>query len=95
MLFRTANDWKQLLSVDDEEQLNAIIRKIAKYRGAYRNSDQIKNAQIWCAILELVKQNIVLQKRLNTMEDIFETVYENQKKRELEERALFRSLDRF
>jgi len=95
MLFRTASDWKQLLSIEDEENLNAIIKKVAKYRGAYRNSDEVKMSQIWCAILELMKHNIVLQKRLNIMEDIFEAIYDKQRKRELEDRAILRSLDRF
>lgn len=95
MLFRTASDWKQLLSIDDEDKLNTIIKRVAKYRGAYRNSDEVKISQLWCAILELMKQNIILQKRLNIMEDIFEAIYDRQRKRELEDRALLRSLDRF
>jgi arginine utilization protein RocB len=95
MLFRTASDWKQLLSIEDEERLNEILKKVAKHRGAYKNADEIKMAQLWCAILELTKQNLILQKRLNIMEDIFEAVYEKQRKREQEERALIRSLEIF
>jgi hypothetical protein len=95
MLFRTVSDWKQLLSIDDEDKLNDILRKVAKHRGAYKNADEVKIAQMWCAILELMKQNIVLQKRLLLIEDVFEAVYEKQRKREIEERLLLRSLDKF
>lgn len=95
MLFRTANDWKQLLSLDDEEKLNEILRKVSKHRGAYKVSDEVKISQLWCAILELKKENVLLQKRLNSVEDVFDVVFEKQRKREQEARDLVRSLERF
>lgn len=95
MLFRTTNDWKQLLSLDDEEKINEFIRKISKYRGAYKNADEVKIAQLWCALLELKKENIVLQRRLNSVEDVFDAIFEKQRKREQECKDLIRSLDRF
>lgn len=95
MLFRTADDWKQLLSLDDEEKLNEILRKVSKHRGAYKFSDEVKVSQLWCAILELKKENVLLQKRLNSVEDVFDVVFEKQRKREQEARDLVRSLERF
>jgi hypothetical protein len=95
MLFRTANDWKQLLSLDDEERLNEILRKVAKHRGAYKNADEVKISQLWCAILELKKENLILQKRLAAMEDVFDAIFDRQRKREQECRELVRSLERF
>jgi len=95
MLFRTVNDWKQLLNVDDEERLNEVLRRVSRHRGAYKNSDEIKIAQLWCAVLELAKQNFILQKRVNLIDDVFMAIYEKHKKRELEEIALLKSLDKF
>ncbi|MEM7819555.1 MAG: hypothetical protein QXD48_01865 [Candidatus Aenigmatarchaeota archaeon] len=95
MLFKTVRDWKQFLAIDDEEKLNEILRKVAKHRGAYRNADEVKIAQLWCAILELRKENLILQKRLNAMEDIFDAIFEKQRRKEQENRELIRSLERF
>jgi len=94
MLFKR-RDWKQFLSVDDEDTLNKFLKEISKYRGAYRNSDEIKIAQLWCAILELRKENLNLQKRLDFFESIFESLFEKVKEQEKEKRELLKSLERF
>lgn len=68
MLVKTDNDWKHLLSIEDEERLNALLASVGKHKGAYRNAEDIKTAQLWCALLELRKENTFLLQRLMKLE---------------------------
>ncbi len=95
MLFKVSDDWKQLLSPEDEARLNEILKRIAKHRGAYRNSADVKNAQLWAAILELRKENQALLNRIKKTEFIMDGMRERIKKQESEELELIRSLENF
>jgi len=95
VFFSPQKDWKQFLSIDDENKLNDILRKIAKYRGAYRNAPDIKAAQVWCTILELRKENLLLQQRVENLEDIIGGMFERVKKKEAEKEKLIESLKKF
>ncbi len=95
MLFKVSDDWKQLLSPEDEAKLNEILKRVAKYRGAYKNSHDIKNAQLWAAVLELRKENQALLNRLKKTEFILEGVKERVRKQDTEERELIESLENF
>ena len=95
MLFSPSKDWKQYLSSDDEKKLNEILNKIAKYKGAYRNSDDIKNSQLWSAVLEFSKENDALQKRVQNLEDLLEGMFEKVRKQERERIDLTKSLEKF
>lgn len=95
MLFNSTKDWKQYLTASNEEILNEILRNVAKHRGAYKNSGDVKIAQLWCAILELKKENLVLQKRLDYMEDLFDNMFEVLKKREKQKSEVIESLEKF
>lgn len=88
-------DWKQLLQAEDESRLNDFLRKLTKYRGAYKNAEDVKSAQLWCALLELSKENAILQRRLKDFEDVFEGMFEKMKKRDEERKELAKSLERF
>lgn len=94
MLLRK-KDWKEFLPLDDEEKLNQILKDIAKHRGAYQNAEEIKVAQLWSAILELHKKNMILHKRLYTLEDILEGMFEKIRKQERDRVELAKSLERF
>lgn len=94
-MFRAEKDWKQFLAPDDEEKLNDILKRAARHRGAYKNADEIKIAQLWSAVLELYKQNLILQKRMDEIVDIFESLASRFKKKEEEKRELIHSLERF
>lgn len=95
MFFDTKKDWKQFLTPEDERKLNDILKNVSKHRGAYKNADEIKFAQLWCTILELRKENLALQKRLERLEDVMDGAFERIKKREKEREELERSLERF
>lgn len=95
MLFKTEDDWKQLLPPDDEERLNDILRRVAKHRGAYRNAHDVKNAQLWAAILELRKENAALLNRLKKTEFLLDGLKERVKQQEAAEKELIESLEKF
>lgn len=95
MLFKSEKDWKQLLPPEDEERLNEILKRAARNRGAYRNADEVKTAQLWCAILEIYRQNLVLQRRLDEYSEIFDCITAKLKKKCETKKELLDSLDRF
>ncbi len=95
MFFNAKKDWKQYMSTEDEERLNEILRKTAKHRGSYRNADDVKIAQLWCTILELRKENLILQSKMKRIDDVFDAMFEKVKKQDAEREALAKSLDRF
>lgn len=95
MLFKIVDDWKQMLPPEDEERLNGMLKSIAKHRSAYRTSKDVKVAQLWCALLEMRKENALLHKRLKRMEYIFDGIAERIRREGLEDKELLESLDKF
>lgn len=95
MMFDKPKDWKQYLTPEDESRLNEILKRLSKHRGAYQNSDDIKSSQMWCAILELRKENAALLKRLEKIEFMISGFTERLRKIDEEEREILRSLDTF
>ena len=95
MLFKVSDDWKQLLSPEDEARLNGILKRVAKHRGAYKNAHDIKNAQLWAAILELRKENQALLNRLKKTEFIMDGLKERVRKQQESELELIESLEKF
>ncbi|MBI2075626.1 MAG: hypothetical protein HYT72_00065 [Candidatus Aenigmarchaeota archaeon] len=95
MLFSPSKDWKQYLTADDEKRMNEVLNKIAKHKGAYRSADDIKISQLWCAVLELAKENAALQKRVQSLEDLLEGMFEKVRKQERERIELTKSLEKF
>ncbi len=95
MLFKTSRNWKEFLSTEDEEKLNDILKRVQKYRGAYSNADEVKVSQLWCAILELRKENAALLRKLQKIDYIFGGMVERIKKQVEEEKELIESLEKF
>lgn len=95
MLFKTSNDWKQFLSIEDEENLNEFLKRVMKYRGAYKNAEEVKMAQIWCAILELKKENLMLKRKLDSVDSFLDLLNEHAKRKDKEKEDLLKSLDKF
>ncbi|HLD48743.1 MAG TPA: hypothetical protein VJB11_00090 [archaeon] len=95
MLFNSTGDWKSFLSVEDEKRLNELLERVSKYRGSYKNAPDVKTAQMWCTILELRKENIILQKRLDKLMFILDGMFERIREQERSERKLIESLERF
>lgn len=95
MLMKKIDDWKQFLGPEDEKRLNDILKDVQKHRVAYRQSKDIKTAQLWAALLELRKENQRLTKKLEQMQYIFDGMVERIKKKEQESKELKDSLETF
>ena len=92
MLLKTNKNWKKYLNVDDEAMLNKLIEDVAKYRAAYKNAEEVKIAQLWCALLEMEKRMQRLDARLRRIEFIFDAIA---KRMEEEKDTLLKSLRGF
>ena len=91
MFHEKGAEWKTLLGSEDEEKLNEVIKSTAKHREAYSKAENIKIAQMWCALLEMRKQQEELEARLMRLEDIFRAAGQR-----LQERQQIReSLEKF
>ena len=95
MLFKSDDNWKKYLGIEDEEHLNEILHRASRHKGAYKNADEVKIAQMWCALIELRKENVILQKRLKRMEEMFDAIFEKKRRHENEKLALVESLEKF
>ena len=95
MLFKVEKNWKEYMSPEDEERLNDILKKVQKHRGAYSNADDIKMAQLWCAILELRKENAALLRKLQRTEYILGGMVDRIKKQMEDDREVIESLEKF
>ena len=94
MLFKIVDDWKQMLPPDDEKRINSMLRDVTKHRPAYRSSKDVKTAQLWCALLEMRKENQVLLKKVKRLEYVFDGLAERMKQ-DGEEKDIIESLEKF
>jgi hypothetical protein len=68
MIFRIEDNWKKELSNMDEAALNELLHKTASHRNAYSTAEEVKIAQLWCALLETRKERDDLDARLKRLE---------------------------
>lgn len=56
MLGSEERDWKESLNSESQQMLAEIFESAKKHKGAYLQSDDVKVAQLWCAMVELKKE---------------------------------------
>ncbi len=56
MIFKIEDNWKKNLSPEDEAWLNELLHKTAMHRSAYMSAEEVRIAQLWCALLEVKKE---------------------------------------
>ncbi|MBI4163173.1 MAG: hypothetical protein HY513_05815 [Candidatus Aenigmarchaeota archaeon] len=99
MMFKVHDDWKRSLSAEDEARLNAILRRVAKHRPAYRGAHDVRIAQLWAAMLEIDKEKssgyMDLEKRVRRIEIIFEAIADKLREEEMKNKMLKESLEKF
>ena len=99
MMFKVHDDWKRNLSAEDEARLNAVLRRVAKHRPAYRSAHDVRIAQLWAAMLELDKEKSAgyadLEKRVRRIEIIFEAISDKLREEEMKKHNLKESLEKF
>ncbi|MEM7821476.1 MAG: hypothetical protein QXX38_01540 [Candidatus Aenigmatarchaeota archaeon] len=80
-------DWKECLEEETRNILANIFEKIRKHKCAYMKADDVKVAQLWCAIAEMNKEIKEMTSLLRKIEEPFKSIVaigEAEKKRTIE-----------
>lgn len=80
-------DWKESLSDEDKETLANMFDQTRKYKHAYSNADDVKIAQLWCALIEMKKELDEVKKTLGVVQEPFKAIIaagEAEKKKTIE-----------
>lgn len=67
-------DWKNYLSDESKQVLEELFNSTRKHRGAYSQSDNIKIAQIWSALIEIKKELEEVKEHLGKVEKPWEAI---------------------
>ena len=87
MIFEKPEDWKEFLSEDAQKTLSELFDMTKKHKGAYMHAEDVKIAQLWCALVELRKQNAELIELVKRLEEPFRAIVsigEAEKKKTIE-----------
>jgi hypothetical protein len=68
-------DWKENLSAESEQELNVLLEATRKHRCAYKAADNVQVAQVWCAMVEVVRMMNKLEQRVAYMERVFDKLF--------------------
>jgi len=61
-------DWKEFLCGNAQEELAELIEKAKQHKCAYSQADDVKVAQVWCALTEVSRQMKKIDERLTRVE---------------------------
>lgn len=95
MFLKSEKNWKSFLTPEDERKMAELLERVAKYRGAYFNSEDVKTAQLWCALLEASKQNAALEARIKRLEYLIGGILSRSKRLDDARDALLDSIGKF
>lgn len=76
MLFGEEKDWKELLCGNAQVELAEIIERAKQHKCAYMQADDVKVAQVWCALVEVSRQVKSLEERVEKSEVAFKAMSE-------------------
>jgi len=91
VLFGEEKDWKEFLCAPAQEILAELIERAKIHRCAYMQADDVKVAQLWCALAEVTRELKETQLKVQKMEKAFkaiEALGDLEKRRALEERIM-------
>ena len=57
-------DWKDLLCGSAQAELAELIERTKQHRAAYMQAEDVKVAQLWCALTEMSRQMKKLEERV-------------------------------
>jgi uncharacterized protein Yka (UPF0111/DUF47 family) len=80
-------DWKESLSPETQQLLASMFDSAKRHKGAYLQADDVKVAQIWCALVELKKEIKNLEEQIDRVSAPFHaiaTVGESEKRRAIQ-----------
>ena len=68
MLFGEEKDWKELLCGNAQVELAELIERAKQHSCAYMQAEDVKVAQVWCALTELSRQIKAMEERVEKSE---------------------------
>jgi hypothetical protein len=86
------SDWKENLSAEAEQELNLLLESTRKHRCAYKASENVQVAQVWCSLIEMMRMMDKLDKRVAYIEKVMGGLF---KGHDEEKEALLKGLLRF
>lgn len=76
MVFEEEKDWKECLNDEDQQVLAEIFEIARKHKCAYCQADDVKVAQLWCALMEMKKEMNEMGRKLSTVQEPFRSIAE-------------------
>ncbi len=67
-------DWKDFLSEDSKQELSRIFDTTKNHRCAYMHAEDVKIAQLWCALVEMRKELNALTTLVKRVEEPFRAI---------------------
>ena len=69
MIFGEEKDWKEFMCGEAQAELASLIEKAKKHRCAYMQADDVKVAQVWCALAEINSEIKAIVSKLIKLEN--------------------------
>lgn len=69
-------DWKELLADSDKEIIAQLLDSTKKHKCAFMHSEDVKVAQLWCALVEMKREMNQMAEIVSKIEVPFQTVIE-------------------
>lgn len=95
MFLKTEANWKKKLNPEDENMLNELLERTAVNRQAYSLAEEVKAAQLWCALIEMKKENARLKERLGKIEYLIDGFAARVHSLDADKKAVIESHERF
>ncbi len=76
MFFDREKDWKDLLAPEAQRIISELFERAKRHKGAYMQAEDVKVAQLWCALIELKKEFDEISKNLKKLEEPFKAIVE-------------------
>jgi len=75
-MFDEKTDWKECLSEEDQAVLAELFDITKRHKCAYCSAEDVKVAQLWCALMEFRKDFSELKKSVEKLTSPFEAIVE-------------------
>lgn len=76
MFEKEPEDWKECLQPEDQQVLADILNTTKRHKGAYIQAEDVKIAQLWCALVEMKKNLDEVSKSQKILEEPFRAIVE-------------------
>lgn len=75
-MFEDEKDWKECLAEEDQQVLAGLFEKARRHKCAYCSAEDVKVAQLWCALVEMKKEMDEQAKLVNKAAAPFRAIVE-------------------